>query len=110
MMSAQHEKVWLIDRACLIVGSANATGNSLENCEETVVVLTREAAISKYEEHFAGLWASSEPVPWELLKQKEDARLDERARRPLRGSAKARERSASAVRGQMEAPGESGGP
>ena len=40
MMSAQHEKVWLVDRACLMVGSANATGNSLENCEETVVVLT----------------------------------------------------------------------
>ena len=75
-----------------------------------MVVLSREAAILKYEGHFAGLWATSEPVPWELLKQKEDARLDERARRPLRGSAKARERSASAVRGQMEAPGESGRP
>ena len=110
MMSAQHEKVWLVDRACLMVGSANATGNSLENCEETVVVLSREAAIAKYEGHFAGLWATSEPVPWELLKQKEDARVDERARRLPRGSAKARERSASVVREETEAPGESGRP
>ena len=104
-MSAQHEKSWLFDDGMVVVGSANATDNSMNNCEEAVVCTRSLQAADAAREHFRRLWEDGEPVSavWlgELITAKEMARAAaqaDRARSQERGKSASRARSAGGER------------
>ena len=84
IMSAQHEKVWLFDHNLLFLGSANATENSLTNCEETNVAITDHECIEQWAEHFLRLWNTAQDPDWTDIEYKEELALESVRRRPAR--------------------------
>ena len=101
-MSAQHEKSWLFDDGMVVVGSANATDNSMNNCEEAVVCTRALKAADAAREHFGRLWGDSEPVTavWlaAQIAAKEATRLAAQAVRAERSQERSQERSKSTSR------------
>ena len=75
MTSAQHEKTWLVDSHLLVVGSANATRNSFDKCEETVIVTQSRQLIGIHAHHFQRIWDLGEPVDWPNVREAEEAAL-----------------------------------
>ena len=57
-----HEKSWLIDEAVVVVGSANATYNSMELCREIMLTITDPEVVALQATHFDELWAASSDV------------------------------------------------
>ena len=49
--SIQHEKTWLFDKHMLMIGSMNATYNSVRNCEEVGIFMNTAREVSKAMEH-----------------------------------------------------------
>jgi phosphatidylserine/phosphatidylglycerophosphate/cardiolipin synthase-like enzyme len=84
IMSAQHEKVWLFDHNLLFLGSANATENSLNNCEETNVAITDHKCIEQWAEHFLKLWNTAQDPDWTDIESKEELALEAVRKRPAR--------------------------
>jgi phosphatidylserine/phosphatidylglycerophosphate/cardiolipin synthase-like enzyme len=60
--SSMHAKLWLIDGCVAVVGSANATHNSLENNAELVLVTRVESVVQSAATRFRTMWDGSEPV------------------------------------------------
>ena len=61
LFSAQHEKSVLIDDALAVVGSANWTHNSMENCEESVISTRARNVVQAARQHFEDMWSVAEP-------------------------------------------------
>jgi len=72
MTSAQHEKTWLFDEALLVVGSANASFNSMTKCEETVIATRSKDLITAQAIHFDKIWETAKEIDWDKLKLLEE--------------------------------------
>ena len=68
-LSYQHEKCWGIDHELVFLGSANATHNSLENCEEDAVAITEPNAVDKVMRHLEYVRAQSIPVNRRMIEE-----------------------------------------
>jgi phosphatidylserine/phosphatidylglycerophosphate/cardiolipin synthase-like enzyme len=60
--SSMHAKLWLVDGCVAVMGSANATRNSLENNAELVVVTRVDSVIQGATARFRSLWETAQPV------------------------------------------------
>ena len=65
--SIQHEKTWIFDHKHIVLGSANATRNSLENCEEDAVSITEPTTVAEMTAHLAKIWDEGRPVTAEMV-------------------------------------------
>ena len=83
MTSAQHEKTWLFDEALLIVGSANASFNSMTKCEETVIATRSKDLIEAQAAHFDKIWETAKEVDWVKLKLLEEQITSNKLRGPV---------------------------
>ena len=68
-MSYQHEKCWSIDHEMIFLGSANATHNSMENCEEDAVAITEPSVVAKVVLHMEHVRARSQRVSHRMIEE-----------------------------------------
>ena len=110
IMSIQHKKSWLFDMSALFFGSANATGNILENCEELNMINRRAPITEQYVAHFDECWESSDEPDWGRFKadfnrvaERAEARAE--AKREARAASTTHKRSERLYSGAHEARG-----
>jgi len=65
--SSAHEKSVMVDKARLVIGSANFTYNATVNCRDSAVILADQAALHAHGEHFEEAWSESEGITSQLL-------------------------------------------
>ena len=63
-----HSKVLLIEKTVLMMGSANFTHNSLENCIEHCLITRDIESIKRVETRFSRLWAQGAALEDGLIK------------------------------------------
>ena len=68
-MAYQHEKCWDIDHELVVLGSANATHNSMENCEEDAVAITEPSVVAKVVLHMEHVRARSQRVSHRMIEE-----------------------------------------
>jgi len=68
MLSAQHQKSWLIDGGMLLYGSHNLSKNSARNCDELLSATCVKSACDDFASHFEWLWDRSLAVEKQELR------------------------------------------
>jgi phosphatidylserine/phosphatidylglycerophosphate/cardiolipin synthase-like enzyme len=59
IMSAQHQKTWLVDGGLLLYGSHNLSKNSARNADELLCATSVKSACDSFANHFEWLWDRS---------------------------------------------------
>ena len=68
MLSAQHQKTWLIDGGLLLYGSHNLSKNSARNADELLSATCVKSACDDFADHFEWLWDRSIAVEKQELR------------------------------------------
>jgi phosphatidylserine/phosphatidylglycerophosphate/cardiolipin synthase-like enzyme len=68
MLSAQHQKTWLIDGGLLLYGSHNLSRNSAKNADELLCATSVKSACDGFANHFEWLWDRSIAVEKQELR------------------------------------------
>jgi len=81
----QHEKVVTVDDAIGVVGSANWTHNSMENCEESVISTRSQEVVRQMRAHFERVWEDAEELTFSVC-QAIHRKLQDRKEQPRASS------------------------
>ena len=73
--SIRHDKAWLFDRHLIILGSANATQNSQNNCSESDIGTRDPVVIQQFEARYDRHYALAYDINWSQIREHEAARL-----------------------------------
>ena len=63
MYALSHEKSWLIDDEMVIFGSMNATGNSMDRCDEMSGFFRAEHQVNLHAQRFIDTWEDEYTSP-----------------------------------------------
>jgi phosphatidylserine/phosphatidylglycerophosphate/cardiolipin synthase-like enzyme len=98
IMSAQHQKTWLVDGGLLLYGSHNLSKNSARNADELLCATSVKSACDGFANHFEWLWDRSIAVEARELQELIDKHL---ANKEVKAEERtlARQRSQSLMRG-----------
>jgi phosphatidylserine/phosphatidylglycerophosphate/cardiolipin synthase-like enzyme len=73
--SIHHDKAWLFDRHLIILGSANATHNSHNNCSESDLGTRDPIVIQEFEARYDRMYALANEIDWDQIREHEATRL-----------------------------------